>query len=94
LEEALGRGSGGASGSGTAAAPQPPSAAGTRGGPVCPPFNSCLLNLYEEGSRHLGWHRDDERLFGSQPEVRAPCVGRLVPGVGAVRGGGGRGGWL
>src|SRR5690606_41483648 len=24
------------------------------------PFNSCLANLYEDGSQGLGWHSDDE----------------------------------
>ena len=24
-------------------------------------YNSCLLNLYENGSQGLGWHRDDEK---------------------------------
>jgi hypothetical protein len=33
-------------------------------------FNSCLLNLYEDGSRYVGWHRDDDKVFGSEPEVR------------------------
>ena len=23
-------------------------------------FNSCLANLYEDGSQGLGWHSDDE----------------------------------
>jgi Alkylated DNA repair protein len=26
-------------------------------------FNSCLANLYEDGSQGLGWHSDDEALY-------------------------------
>jgi hypothetical protein len=25
-------------------------------------FNSCLLNLYRDGSHHVSWHSDNERL--------------------------------
>lgn len=28
-------------------------------------FNSCLLNLYEDGSAGLGWHSDDEKGMGN-----------------------------
>lgn len=27
-------------------------------------FNSCLLNLYRDGSDTVGWHSDDEKLYG------------------------------
>ena len=32
-------------------------------------FNSCLLNLYESGQHHLGWHSDNERLYGPLPTI-------------------------
>lgn len=25
-------------------------------------YNSCLLNLYQDGSHHVSWHSDDEKL--------------------------------
>lgn len=25
-------------------------------------YNSCLLNLYRDGSHHVSWHADDEKL--------------------------------
>ena len=28
--------------------------------------NSCNLNLYEDGSQAVGWHADDEKLFGGK----------------------------
>lgn len=28
-------------------------------------FNSCLLNLYHDGSEGLGWHSDDEKELGN-----------------------------
>ena len=41
------------------------------------PFNTCLLNLYEDGARYVGWHRDNEREFGEDPEVgAAACKGQ------------------
>ena len=27
-------------------------------------FNSCLLNLYRDGSDHVPWHADDEPVYG------------------------------
>lgn len=42
----------------------PPPAGGAQ------PFNSCLMNLFEDGRRYLGWHSDSERCFGDNPEVR------------------------
>ena len=32
-------------------------------------FNSCLLNLYESGQHQLGWHSDNERLYGPLPTI-------------------------
>jgi alkylated DNA repair dioxygenase AlkB len=25
-------------------------------------YNSCLLNLYRDGSHHVSWHSDNEKL--------------------------------
>ncbi len=32
-------------------------------------FNSVLCNLYRTGQDSVGWHYDDEALFGNNPEV-------------------------
>ena len=32
------------------------------------PFNSCLANLYENGSQAVGWHSDDEPSLRSQQQ--------------------------
>lgn len=32
-------------------------------------FNSCLLNLYRDGSDHMGWHSDNEKLYGDDPTI-------------------------
>ncbi|GBF96005.1 DNA repair protein [Raphidocelis subcapitata] len=61
-----GGGSGGGRDSGGAAA-------GASGG--VRPFNSCLLNLYGDGSRYVGWHRDDEPVFGPDPEIASASFG-------------------
>ena len=37
-------------------------------------FNSCLLNLYRDGSDHMGWHSDNEKLYGDNP-----TIGKLLP---------------
>ena len=29
-------------------------------------FNSCLCNLYRDGSEGLGWHSDDEKALGKE----------------------------
>jgi hypothetical protein len=60
-------------------------------------FNSCLLNLYEDGSRYVGWHRDDERGLGEDPEIASASFGgtrdfhlrECTAGVGGGGGGGG-----
>jgi hypothetical protein len=41
-------------------------------------FNSCLLNLYRDGRDAMGWHSDNEALYGPAPTIgalpAAPCV--------------------
>jgi alkylated DNA repair dioxygenase AlkB len=45
-------------------------------------FNSCLCNLYRDGSEGLGWHSDDEKALGKDT-----VIGSLsLPGVGRVKG--------
>ena len=39
-------------------------------------FNSCLLNLYRNGADHMGWHSDNEKLYGDDP-----VIGKLSDGV-------------
>ncbi len=38
-------------------------------------FNSCLLNLYHEGSQGMGWHADDEKELGDNPAIAALSFG-------------------
>jgi alkylated DNA repair dioxygenase AlkB len=38
-------------------------------------FNSCLLNLYRDGRDAVGWHADDEPLFGPSPVVASLSLG-------------------
>lgn len=40
-------------------------------------FNSCLLNLYENGSQGMGWHSDDERSLGKQPLIASVSLGAV-----------------
>ncbi len=35
-------------------------------------FNSCLLNLSRDGGDHMGWHSDNEPLYGPEPVIGAP----------------------
>lgn len=35
-------------------------------------FNSCLLNLYRDGRDAMGWHSDNEPLYGAAPTIGAP----------------------
>ena len=35
-------------------------------------FNSCMLNFYRSGLDHMGYHSDNERLYGSQPIIGMP----------------------
>jgi alkylated DNA repair dioxygenase AlkB len=38
-------------------------------------FNSVLCNLYRDGRDAVGWHSDDEALFGRSPEVASLSFG-------------------
>ncbi|XP_077237605.1 oxidoreductase, 2OG-Fe(II) oxygenase family protein [Tasmannia lanceolata] len=38
-------------------------------------FNSLLLNRYKSGSDYVAWHSDDEKLYGSTPEIASVSFG-------------------
>jgi len=38
-------------------------------------YNSCLLNLYAEGTQGMGWHSDDEACLGNQPNIASLSFG-------------------
>ncbi|KAL6992917.1 Alpha-ketoglutarate-dependent dioxygenase alkB 2 [Sarracenia purpurea var. burkii] len=38
-------------------------------------FNSLLLNRYKGGNDYVGWHADDEKLYGSTPEIVSISLG-------------------
>ena len=38
-------------------------------------FNSCLLNLYHDGSEGMGWHSDDEKTLGLNPVIASVSFG-------------------
>ncbi|XP_057513178.1 DNA oxidative demethylase ALKBH2 isoform X2 [Actinidia eriantha] len=38
-------------------------------------FNSLLLNRYKGGNDYVGWHADDEKLYGSTPEIASVSLG-------------------
>lgn len=38
-------------------------------------FNSCLLNLYRDGSDTMGWHSDNEPLYGRHPTIGSVSFG-------------------
>lgn len=38
-------------------------------------FNSCLLNLYHNGSEGMAWHSDDEKLLGDSPQIASISLG-------------------
>ncbi|XP_031395393.1 DNA oxidative demethylase ALKBH2 isoform X2 [Punica granatum] len=38
-------------------------------------FNSLLLNRYKGGNDYVGWHSDDEKLYGSAPEIASVSFG-------------------
>jgi alkylated DNA repair dioxygenase AlkB len=38
-------------------------------------FNSVLLNLYRDGSDHMGWHSDDEPELGDRPLIASVSLG-------------------
>ena len=39
------------------------------------PFNSCLANLYRDGSDSMGYHADDEPELGPQPVIASISLG-------------------
>src|SRR5260221_7589643 len=38
-------------------------------------FNSCLLNLYHDGTEGVGWHSDDEKALGKAPTIASLTFG-------------------
>lgn len=38
-------------------------------------FNSCLLNLYHDGTEGMGWHSDDEKTLGRNPVIASVSFG-------------------
>ena len=38
-------------------------------------FNSCLLNLYHDGTEGMSWHADDEKPLGEQPTIASLSLG-------------------
>ena len=38
-------------------------------------YNSCLLNLYEDGSQGMGWHHDDEKGLGKNANIASVSFG-------------------
>ncbi|GMI93252.1 homolog of E. coli alkB [Hibiscus trionum] len=38
-------------------------------------FNSLLLNRYKGGNDYVGWHSDDEKLYGPTPEIASVSFG-------------------
>ena len=38
-------------------------------------FNSCLMNLYHDGSEGMGWHSDDEKTLGRNPVIASVSFG-------------------
>jgi alkylated DNA repair dioxygenase AlkB len=38
-------------------------------------FNSCLCNLYRDGSEGLGWHSDDEKALGKDTVIASLSLG-------------------
>lgn len=38
-------------------------------------FNSLLLNRYKGGNDYVGWHSDDEKLYGLNPEIASVSFG-------------------
>ncbi|KAI4343195.1 hypothetical protein MLD38_027726 [Melastoma candidum] len=38
-------------------------------------FNSLLLNRYKGGDDYVGWHADDEKLYGSAPTIASVSFG-------------------
>jgi len=42
-------------------------------------FNSVLLNLYRDGQDGVGWHRDNEKEFGTNPVIASVSFGETRP---------------
>lgn len=42
-------------------------------------FNSVLLNLYRTGRDSVGWHRDNEKEFGTNPIIASVSFGETRP---------------
>ena len=42
---------------------------------VC--YNSCLLNLYEDGTQGMGWHSDDEKELGPNTNIASVSFGAV-----------------
>lgn len=42
-------------------------------------FNSVLLNLYRSGKDSVGWHRDNEKEFGTNPVIASVSFGETRP---------------
>lgn len=38
-------------------------------------FNSCLLNLYQDGTQGMAWHSDDEKELGQNPVIASLSFG-------------------
>ena len=38
-------------------------------------LNSALVNLYRDGSDNMGWHSDDEKSLGPQPQIASLSLG-------------------
>lgn len=38
-------------------------------------FNTCLANLYRDGSDSMGWHADDEKELGKEPVIASVSLG-------------------
>jgi alkylated DNA repair dioxygenase AlkB len=38
-------------------------------------FNSCLLNLYQNGNEGMGWHSDNEKELGEHPVIASLSLG-------------------
>jgi alkylated DNA repair dioxygenase AlkB len=38
-------------------------------------YNSCLLNLYHNGSEGMGWHSDDEKSLGKDSSIASLSLG-------------------
>lgn len=39
-------------------------------------FNSCLLNLYRTGDDKVGWHSDDESMYGKNSTICSVSLGQ------------------